>query len=71
MKKTKPYPDLVPRQQIQTYLLKHTGTLVSKRRIGNWIAAGEIRLISVPCCGGYKWFTRRAYLDELIVKYSG
>jgi hypothetical protein len=69
---TKPpcYPDLVPRDQIQTYLRKHTGTLVSKNRIGRWIAAREIRMISVPCRGGYKWYTRRAYLEELVRRYS-
>ncbi|MBE3045968.1 hypothetical protein IMZ48_26200 [Candidatus Bathyarchaeota archaeon] len=64
------YSDLVPRAQIQTYLRKHTGQLVSKNRIGRWIAAGEIRMIKVPCAGGHKWFTRRAYLESLITRYS-
>lgn len=62
---------LIPRAQIQAYLFKRTGTLVSKRRIGDWIARGEIKQISVPCGGGYKWYTTRKYLDALIDRYRG
>jgi hypothetical protein len=65
-----PYPDMVPKDQIQTVILKMTGTLVTKRRIGDWISQGEIRMISVPCCGGHKWYTRRTYLEGLIARYA-
>jgi hypothetical protein len=64
------YPDLTPRKQIREYLHEQTGMWVTEQRIGRWITLGEIRMISVPCRGGYKWFTRRAYLAELVEKYT-
>ena len=64
------YPDLIRREQIQAYLRKHTGILVSKQRIGRWITAGEIRLIKIPQRQGGGWWTRKSYLNELIRHYS-
>jgi hypothetical protein len=62
--------DAVPHNQIQTHIRKMTGTLVSKQRIGRWISAGELRMLKVPCRGGYRYFTRMAWLRDLIEKYS-
>jgi len=64
------YPDLVSKEQIQTYLLKRTGVLVTKQRIGRWISSGEIRLIKFPRREGGGHYTRRLYLDALVRKYS-
>ncbi len=65
--------DLIPRAQIQQYLLKRTGTLVTKTRIGNWIGRGELRLVQIPrrCewCKPGLYVTRQS-LKDLIVRYS-
>jgi len=64
------YHDLVPKNQIQTYLLKHTGQLVTPRRIALWIKSGDIPLIKFPRREGGGLRTRRVWLDALIRKYS-
>lgn len=65
--------DLIPRDQIQTYLRKRTGTLVSKQRITRWVNAGELRTVRIPrrC----KWckpglYISRQSLETLISRYS-
>jgi len=65
-----PYPDLIPRTQIQTYLRKRTGTLVTKHRITRWITTGEIPMIQRPRWAGGGMFTRKVYLDTLIARHS-
>lgn len=66
----KSYPDLIQRKQIQTYLRKQTGVLVTQCRIGLWIARGEIPLIHFPKKEGGGYYTRRLWLDTLIKRYS-
>jgi hypothetical protein len=64
------YPDMIPKKQIQTYLRKHTGILVTSHRIARWISSGEIPLIKYPKREGGGYYTRRLYLDNLIKRYS-
>jgi len=65
-----PYPDLLRKDQIQTYILKRTGTLVSKQRIGGWIARGELWIMQRSVRYGGGRFTRKLWVDNLIKKYS-
>ena len=64
------YPDLIRRDQIQAYLRKQTGVLVSKQRIGRWIAKGELRTVAEPCAGGNRWYVTRRSLEALIRRYA-
>jgi hypothetical protein len=70
MNRPPPYPDLVGRKEVRDYLHEKTGQLVSEQRIGKWISEGEIRMVSVPCSGGYQHYTRRVYLNELIARHT-
>ena len=66
----KTHPDWVPRAQVQAYLRKRTGTLVTKYRITHWITTGELRTVKAPCCGGYKHYVTKESLEKLIAHYS-
>ena len=66
----KTYPDWVLRAQVQAYLHKRTGTLVTTWRITHWITAGELRTVKVPTCGGYKHYVTKESLEKLIAHYS-
>lgn len=68
MRKT--YPGFIPRDRIRAVIRKRTGTLVSERRIGRWINTGELRMLKVPSGGGYRWFSKDEWIDELIRRYS-
>ena len=68
--KPNPQPDWIPRKLIRAAIRKRTGTLVSERRIGGWIARGELTMLKAPSGRGHAWFTTKKWLDELIRRYS-
>ena len=61
--------DLLLLDQIQNYIYRQTGTLVSRQRIGRWINRGELVVMRLP---GRKKnrVTRKRYVDDLIRRYS-
>ena len=61
--------DLLFLDQIQTYILKMTGTLVTKARVGRWIARGKLVVMCLPGRPRYR-VTRKRYVNDLIRRYS-
>lgn len=62
-------PDLLALDMIQNYICRQTGVLVTRCRIGRWINRGELVVMRLP--GRKKCrMTRKAYVDDLIRRYS-
>jgi hypothetical protein len=61
--------DLLALDQVAAYIIKRTGTLVTRTRIGRWINSGELPTLRRFGRGGYH-VTRRCYVDDLIRKYT-
>ncbi|MEN6534525.1 MAG: hypothetical protein ABFD89_12735 [Bryobacteraceae bacterium] len=68
--KPRTYPGYIPRKRIRAVIRKKTGTLVSEQRIGRWINTGELQMLKVPSGCGYCWFTKDAWIEDLIRRYS-
>lgn len=69
LRKSTGIADLLALDQIQGYIRKRTGTLVSRQRIGRWINRGELVVMRLPGRKKYR-VTRKAHVDDLIRRYS-
>ncbi len=63
-------PNWIPREQVQTWLHKRTGVLVTERRIGRWIVRGELHTVKVPRRReGAGLYVTKDSLEALVRKY--
>jgi len=65
-----PYNDVVPIEKVQDYLYRKTGTLMKEPWIKKQIRSRALRTITRPERYGGGTFTRRAWLDDFIRRYS-
>jgi predicted deacylase len=61
--------DLLLLDQVQSYIAKQTGTLVTRCRIGRWVASGDLLTLRRSGRNGYR-ATRKAFVNDLIEKYT-
>jgi len=65
-----PYDDVIPLEKVQDWLYRRTGTLVKEPWIRKQVRSRALRTITRPRRYGGGTFTRVAWLEDLISRYS-